>query len=133
MKYKPFWQPTEPRTFNGKLLISTWTMNICLQTKFKHWNVLANFGAKFTPNFWTWKRNWQVCNELGNRALKSDLKSTIKNAIYFRWFQQGKVNLKLVLKEVDKPGNHKIMRKVFRNGNGPEESYESRFRNSYYF
>jgi hypothetical protein len=31
----------------------------------------------FARNFRTWKRNWQVCNELGTRALKSDLKSTI--------------------------------------------------------
>jgi hypothetical protein len=37
-------------------------MNIYLQTKF------ANFVAKFAPNFRTWKRNWQVRNELGNRC-----------------------------------------------------------------
>jgi hypothetical protein len=62
------------RKANWLLLLS---INICLQTKFKHWNELANFFAKFAPNFRTCKHNWQVRNELGNRALKSDLKSTI--------------------------------------------------------
>ena len=48
------------------LLLSS--MNICLQTKFKHWNVLTNFVAKFARSI----------SELGNRALKSDLKSTLR-------------------------------------------------------
>jgi hypothetical protein len=61
-------------SLNWLLLLS---MNICLQMKFKHLNELANFVAKFAPNFRTWKRNWQVRNKLGNRALKSNLKSTI--------------------------------------------------------
>jgi hypothetical protein len=43
-------------------------MNICFHIKFKHWDELAKFVAKFAPNFRTWKRNWQVRNELGNRA-----------------------------------------------------------------
>jgi hypothetical protein len=59
--------------------------HLFIQTKFKHWNVLANFVAKFAPNFQTWKRNWQVCNELGTRVLKSDLKSTIKTNIMIPW------------------------------------------------
>ena len=58
-------------------VISTPTMNICLQSKFELWNELANFVAKFPPNFRIWKRNWQVDNKLGNRALKSNMKSTI--------------------------------------------------------
>ena len=37
--------------------------------------------AKFAPNFQTWKRNWQFRNELGNHALKSDLKSTITDTV----------------------------------------------------
>ena len=40
-----------------------------------NWQI--NFVAKFVPNFRTWKHNWQVRNKLGNRTLKSDLKSTI--------------------------------------------------------
>jgi hypothetical protein len=32
---------------------------------------------KLAPNFQNLKRNWQVRNELGNRLLKSDLKSAI--------------------------------------------------------
>ena len=51
---------------------------------FKHWNVLANFVAKFAPNFRAWKRSWQVCNELGTRALKSDLKSAISKRCCFQ-------------------------------------------------
>jgi hypothetical protein len=39
---------------------------------------LRNFVAKFPPNFRIWKRNWQVDNKLGNRALKSNMKSTIR-------------------------------------------------------
>ena len=67
-----------------ELLISTWTVNICLQY---YWNVLPNFVAKFTPNFRTWKRNWQVCNELGNRALKSDEidNNVVINSVFFIW------------------------------------------------
>jgi hypothetical protein len=41
--------------------------------------VLRNNFVKFTPNFRTWKRNWQVRNKVGNHVLKSDLKSTIKS------------------------------------------------------
>ena len=51
-------------------------MIVCLQTKFRHWNELANFAAKFMPNFWTWKCNWQDRNKLGICTLKCDLKST---------------------------------------------------------
>jgi hypothetical protein len=54
------------------------SMNICLQTKLKHGNELANFVATFSLilKLGSWKRNLQVRSELGNRALKSDLKST---------------------------------------------------------
>ena len=33
--------------------------------------------ATIFDKFQTWKRNWQVDNKLGNRALKSNLKTTI--------------------------------------------------------
>jgi hypothetical protein len=60
-----------------ELVIIIEYQHLFIQTKFKHWNELANFFAKFAPNFRTCKHNWQVRNELGNRALKNDLKSTI--------------------------------------------------------
>ena len=55
-------------------------MNICLQMNLFTNEVQSNieiFVVKFTPDFWTWKHNWQVCNELGTRTMKGDLKSTI--------------------------------------------------------
>ena len=36
------------------------------------------WGLKFAPNFQIWKRNWEVGNELPDRALKSVLKPTVK-------------------------------------------------------
>ena len=66
MKYKPFWQPTG-QELSIELLIST-----------------SNFGAKFPPNFWTWKRNWQVCNELGNRTFEKWLEIDNKERYLFQ-------------------------------------------------
>jgi hypothetical protein len=43
---------------------------------------LRNKVAKFAPNLRTRKRNCQVRNELGTRAFKSDLKSTINKVIH---------------------------------------------------
>ena len=60
------------------------SMNICLQTKFKHWNELVNFVAKFAPNFRARKHNWQLRNELGNCSLKSELKSTIMSCLFIK-------------------------------------------------
>jgi hypothetical protein len=38
---------------------------------------VRKFVSKFPPNFRTSKRNWELGNELRNRVLKSELKSTI--------------------------------------------------------
>jgi hypothetical protein len=69
------WETTGPIFYCSNMcigpytVISTPTMNICLQSKFELWNELANFVAKFTPNFRTWQRDWQVRNEPGNSAV----------------------------------------------------------------
>ena len=44
--------------------------------------------AKFPPNFRTSKRNWELGNELRNRVLKSELKSTISHKLH-KLFNEG--------------------------------------------
>ena len=72
------WSSGLPRRFVA-LNWLLFSMNICLQTKFKNRNKLANFVAKFVPNFRTWKHKLASSQQTwdGNCALKSDLKSTI--------------------------------------------------------
>ena len=45
---------------------------------------VRKFVSKFPPNFRTSKRNWELGNELRNRVLKSELKSTITPQFFIK-------------------------------------------------
>ena len=75
--------PTNTNTFN-KFIVNLMHLLTCCDW-LTDWLMACNMYAVRTY-FWNWKeRNLQVCNELGNRALKSDLKSTIRPHKKYSW------------------------------------------------